>query len=340
MRRPRIIPIILTLYGLGGLIPSVSCGDDGGKSQTAYVGEVPRLPVTPNDARTWITLHETMINPLPDGASLGEIIQAIKQVSRGKDGARPPLEIYIDPISLMEEEITLDSPVEFLGFGLERVSLETYLTFVDRLIHMKHRVRNGVVVLTYPPDEHPGFQTATAAEARTWLLLHEVVPLKFPKEIPLRDVLAAITLATAGKGDDGRGLAIVIYPSALKAAETTLDSVVTIDLERTPLCTSLALVLGQIGLDFYVRNDGIVRVDTEGSSYTGEDDPRMGFNNVSYMDEFSVFDGLRFSSWLESVKMEEQERSAIDAEEPAKPNGTGKPAKADGFRSSRLKGNR
>ncbi len=165
-------------------------------------------------------------------------------------------------------------------------------------------VRNGLVFIGGRPDDRPPYQTATAAEARTWLLLHEVVPLHFPDGAPLRDVLDAAGRPNPGKGERGRNLRWFHGKRTARETEALLGSTVTIDLDRAPLCTSLALVLGQVGHSFQVEDDGSISIKRGGEAV---------------MDEAVVFDAYRVEYWGESIRMQE----ALAAEREAKPAGKG-----------------
>ncbi len=100
--------------------------------------------------------------------------------------------------------------------------------------------------------------------AETWEKLGQPIPMSFPNETPLEDVVKYIKSATTEKGDDDdHGLAVYIDPIGLQEAEKTPTSPVRIDLEDVPLSTSLELLLKQLGMKFYVQKDGIVVITSE-----------------------------------------------------------------------------
>jgi hypothetical protein len=224
----------------------------------------PRLPVSARSARTWIKLHETMVKPLPDETPFGEAIQALREATRGRDGKEPPIDFFFDLDGLSQVDMTVSSPVNPPILGREAVSLDTYLSLMLDDLDLVHRVDEGVVIIQAPCEDCPCHRTVTAPEARTWLLLHEVVPLKFGPggEATWPDGLEAIRRATAGK--DGRGLLIHVAPMRFKG-EVNITSVIpeSIVLEQAPLCTSLGLLLGPFGMGFHVREDGVVFVSGE-----------------------------------------------------------------------------
>ena len=291
----------------------------------------PRLPISSSLARTWIALHETRMKPLPDKTPLGQVIQAIKEATRGKDGKEPPVEFVIHPIGLLEAEITMQTPVDLPIVGREELFLDAYLTLVVRQFGLSHWVHSGVVVISLACDDCPGYQTVAAQEARTWLVLNEVVPLKYPDGVPLRTLLETIHRTTAGKGKDARGLVIHVDQLGLKEAEQTMTSKVTIDLERAPLCTALRRLLGPIGLQFHVRDDGILIIKSRGSDVDCE------------MDESDLIEGYRMSRYDGFHQRRNELRQELDRQlrgPGGMRKGMGTPPAGGGMRSIRPAGPR
>lgn len=266
-----------------------------------------RLPLSAKSARTWITLRETMVKPSPDQTPLAMVIQSLRDATRGKG---PRLRIYIDPASLHESEITMTTPIAAPFVGEDEVSLNTYLGFILKPFGLTHRVHDNLVVIDSPCDDCPAPVEVSAAEAWTWLLLHEEVPLHFPDETPLNDVLKAIHEGTVGKGPGGRGLVIHLDPTGLREARKATDSPVTIDMEDVPLCTSLGLVLNQLGLGFRVREDGVLVV----THLTVSDENLL-------MDEFETLEAYqleRYSSFWERHNAKAASRKRDDPDRPLK----------------------
>ena len=104
-----------------------------------------------------------------------------------------------------------------------------------------------------------------AANARVWAALDQRVPMRFPEETPLEDVLKSIQAAT--RGLDGKSLPIYVDPIGLQEAEKSMTSVVLMDLEGVPLKTSLRLCLKQLGLKYSIR-DGLLLITSEESAPT------------------------------------------------------------------------
>jgi hypothetical protein len=100
------------------------------------------------------------------------------------------------------------------------------------------------------------------ATARVLKALEQPVPVQFPVETPLDDVLKYIQAAT--KGPDGVTIPIYVDPVGLQEAEKTIQSTVAINVAGVPLKTPLRLLLAQLGMVYYVR-DGLLII-TSGSS--------------------------------------------------------------------------
>jgi RNA polymerase sigma factor (sigma-70 family) len=103
--------------------------------------------------------------------------------------------------------------------------------------------------------------------------LEKRVPMQFANETPLKDIIEHIKSETA----DAKGKVIPIYvdPLALQAAEKTLESPVTIDLDDIPVRITLRLVLDQLDL-FYRVDEGMVFIeakDDKDANHTGEPTP-------------------------------------------------------------------
>jgi hypothetical protein len=87
------------------------------------------------------------------------------------------------------------------------------------------------------------------------------VPMVFPKEVPLEDVLKHIKQETRSPVLPA-GLRIYVDPQALAAAGKTMTSRVSIDLEGVPLGKTLHLALKQLGLAWQVK-DGLLMISSE-----------------------------------------------------------------------------
>jgi hypothetical protein len=104
-----------------------------------------------------------------------------------------------------------------------------------------------------------------SADARIWEALEQPVPMRYPNEAPLEDILKSIQAAT--RGPNGKGIPIYVDPIGLQEAERTMTSTVVIDLEGVALKTTLRLCLKQLGLSYAIR-DGLLMITSEESEVT------------------------------------------------------------------------
>jgi hypothetical protein len=107
--------------------------------------------------------------------------------------------------------------------------------------------------------------STTAANSRVWEALARPVPMQFPDETPLEDILKSIQAAT--RGPDGKGIPIYVDPIGMQEAEKTMSSTVMIDLEGVALKETLRLCLKQLDLSYSIR-DGFVLITSEESAVT------------------------------------------------------------------------
>ena len=123
-------------------------------------------------------------------------------------------------------------------------------------------------------DGGGAFGGAGEATARTWTLedaakdpenaaildqLEMRIPIQFPDDTPLSDVLKYIKAATDQTGK--RGIPIYVDPAGLSNAERNIESPVSLDLEGIRLKTTLRLILKQLNLVYYVRDGLLIITD-------------------------------------------------------------------------------
>lgn len=99
------------------------------------------------------------------------------------------------------------------------------------------------------------------AAAKTWIKLQKVVDIGFANESPLEEVLKYFKDVTKGKDD--KGLRFYIDPVGLQEAEKTMSSPVLLEMEGIAVSTGLTLMLKQLGLIFWVHQDGFVVITDE-----------------------------------------------------------------------------
>jgi hypothetical protein len=111
-----------------------------------------------------------------------------------------------------------------------------------------------------------------AANERVLKALDQVVPMRFPSDTPLEDVVKYIQATALCL--DGRRIPIYVDPVGLLEAEKSQNSPVRIELDGVPLSTSLRLALGQLGMTYYVK-DGLLQITSMGCY-----DPPYGFEDA------------------------------------------------------------
>jgi hypothetical protein len=303
VRRLTIIFAALTLiiqggYGRSGDDPKA---DDEDKKPSSWPP-----PMSARTARTWITLHETTIRPLPDRTPLRKVMQALREATRGKDGKGREIVFRFKEGALEEAEITLDTPVASPFAGQPEVSVDTYLKYVLYPFVLERYVHGDSVLIDAPCDDCEGYATVSDAEAHAWLLLHQVVPLKFPDETPLGEVIKAMTDATKERGFQGRGLAISAVPWLLRD-RPVWSKPVTIVAEDAPIGASLDRVLQPMGLGFRVLFDGNVLILTARKTVKPDDDNELEwFRQDEWDSDFPMFRSTYSAMWHEMVAAHQQ----------------------------------
>jgi hypothetical protein len=117
------------------------------------------------------------------------------------------------------------------------------------------------------PSARWGF--VAAADARTVDALEVPIPMRFPEETPLEEVLQYVLTATRGR--DGKG--IPVYYEAPRGEVDRSLSGVHIDMEGVPLRTTLQLCLAQLGLAYSIRGGSLVITSEEGAFTPVYQDP-------------------------------------------------------------------
>jgi hypothetical protein len=121
----------------------------------------------------------------------------------------------------------------------------------ERLLNAIRTWVPGVAQGYFPKSEGNAFGNKRILDA-----LERTVPMNFPKETPLDDILKYVRQETQlGNWE----LPIYVDPVGLQEAERSLTSTVTLDLTGVPLKTTMHLILSQLGLGYSVR-DGFLFV--------------------------------------------------------------------------------
>ena len=140
----------------------------------------------------------------------------------------------------------MDSPV---SIDLVGVPLRTTLRLMLAQLGLVYLIDEGMLVITHgdpgPLDGIGQADDSAASQEKTAMILARLetpVPIRFPQETPLGEVLRAIKEAT--KAPDGSVIPIYLDPAGLQLADKTVDSPVTMDVEGLPLRTTLRALLG------------------------------------------------------------------------------------------------
>jgi RNA polymerase sigma factor (sigma-70 family) len=103
-------------------------------------------------------------------------------------------------------------------------------------------------------------------DPKSLLIVHkldDMVPMKFPDETTLEDLIKHIQEATK-TSEMAHAIPIYIDPLGLQEAERSLTSTVRINLEGVPLKRTLQLALKQLGLAYFV-DDGMIYITSQDS---------------------------------------------------------------------------
>lgn len=169
-----------------------------------------------------------------------------------------------------------------------------------------------------------GVDPATSAILKK---LDEPLPMNFPNETPLEDILKYIKESTRGPNDTG--IPICLDPIGLNEAERVETSPVTIDMDGVPLRVTLQLALNQIGLKYFVK-DGFLAVTSvyppvsPGESPMREPPPLYELREKARRGELEVEE---MKELLEKLKLM-KELEAIEAPHPLAPARLGEEPKA------------
>ena len=225
--------------------------------------EAPRLE-SPETAATLTRLDQPVPMVFPNKIPLKEVLKHIKQATK-RGPLDPGLAIYVDPIGLQEAECSLNSTVTL---NVENTPLRDTLPQVLGQLGLSHFVKDGVLIISSPggidAERKEPLVVAKDDSPRTAAVLDQLagpIPMSFPNEVPLEQVLAYIQQATTTR--TSAGVPVLVDVLGLQEAERSLNSTVSIDVDGVPLRITLELVVRQLGLAYVVR-DGLVIVSSPG----------------------------------------------------------------------------
>jgi hypothetical protein len=102
--------------------------------------------------------------------------------------------------------------------------------------------------------------------------LDRPIPMPFPNDTPIEEVLNYVRKASAQE-PGGKPLPIYVDPKGLQAADKTMASCVTIDLEGVPLRVTLDFVLNQLEMCYFVKSGVIFVSSKDAEDLSRIDDP-------------------------------------------------------------------
>jgi hypothetical protein len=120
--------------------------------------------------------------------------------------------------------------------------------FTARMIPIEEEAEVQKIYLKPRLNEH---------NAGIWAVLQRRVPIPFGEETPLGDFIQYIKTATRSS-ERPAGLSIYVDPIGLEETEKTIDSPILFEMKGLPLAQSLELVLGQLGLAYWVEENGLI----------------------------------------------------------------------------------
>jgi hypothetical protein len=139
--------------------------------------------VTAAAAKTWMKLQQPISMPFENETPLEDVLKYIRQATASKEETGIP--IYLDPVGLVENEKTMQSPVTI---SLEGIPLETTLRLLLTQLGLAYEVqKDGLVIIS--SEAYPGsvldptariLDELTALRAEVTALRREVSVLRAP----------------------------------------------------------------------------------------------------------------------------------------------------------------
>jgi hypothetical protein len=217
----------------------------------------------PESARTKALrakLDEPIAIELPNETALEDVLASIKKATK-KGPNDPGVPIYIDPAGLQEVGSTFASIVRIKE---RRLPLRVLLDRLGDQLGFAYTVKDEVVIISSPAGIRQELKDASVcakdASPKTKVVmakLEKPITLPFDADTGLDCIFEYIKTSTR-KAPTDIEIPIIVVPSGLKEAKTSLNSTVIIDLEGVPLRTSLRLLLKQRGLAYAVKEGRVI----------------------------------------------------------------------------------
>jgi len=219
------------------------------------------MPVMLGTRAILTRLDEPVPMQFPNATPLLDVLSHIRQATKvGNDAGIP---VYLDPLGLQEVERTWTSTVTI---NVDKTPLKIALQQVLGQVRLAYVVKDDVIFISSPGrvdrEKRESSVVATDGSPKTKAVLARLsaaVPMPFPNQTPLIDVVRHVQQAT--KRGDAPDIRVDFNPRGLQEAQKTMTSTVSIDLEGVPLKTTLRLLLAQLDLAYAVK-DGAVEISS------------------------------------------------------------------------------
>lgn len=132
-----------------------------------------------------------------------------------------------------------------------------------------------------PPIGYVQARRMSPEATRVWLKLQEKIPMPFPKQTSLEDLVKHIQSSTADKETMPDGIPVYVDPVGLQDADKTMADTITINLKGIPLATTLKLALAQLSLAYRINPDGFLTITSTASEEPSEEFETRLLNEIA-----------------------------------------------------------
>ncbi len=264
--------------GTGGAMQGQMANMQGMGGMMGTMGGVADEP-PPLTKATLAKLNRRIRMNFPNKTSLRKVLAYIKDATREENGSEIP--IYLDLAAIEHPDSVLNSPVTIeLADAPLKGSMEIVLEQAKPCL--AYCVKDGLLFIStpngvetekglpaVPPSDDAPRSVAISAK------LEQPVAVRFHNSTPLNDALKVLKSAAIAPNDPSIQIYVnpTVYsekagdmkgtspaPKPGESSAKTKPLLVTMDIEKVPLRTTLRLLLAQVGLEFSLRK-GIVIIN-------------------------------------------------------------------------------
>jgi hypothetical protein len=175
-----------------------------------------------------------------------------------------------------------------------------------------------------PPIGYVQARRMSLEATRVWLKLQEKIPMQFPKQTSLEDLVKYIQESTADKENMPNGIPIYVDPIGLQDADKTMADTITINLKGIPLATTLKLALTQLSLVYRINPEGLLTITASANEEPSEDFETRLLNEIA---------ALRRQMGVYQWELRRSQGMPLNADVPNPvPPTNGQPGTGGGFR--------